>query len=117
MNREAFETKLQDLLDRRVAPQSDPEVSRIVAAQPELVPVLSAYTAFAALRRPCPTPSRDLNARILAELGNAPIASPRRTPAWLAPFVAVAATLLIATTLAFFAEREGEQAAVAVPDT
>lgn len=110
MNREAFESKLQDLLDQRISPLADTDILRMVEAQPELRAVLHAYTAFASLRRPVPRPSKELDDRILRALDEAPLAAVRRSPAWLAPFIAVAATLVIATTLAFFAERGGKPA-------
>jgi hypothetical protein len=111
MNREAFESRIQDLLDLRQSPSSDPELLRAAEASPELRQLLGAYQMFGALRRPIPVPPSDLAERVVAAWREAPAARPRRTPSWLAPFVAVAATLLVATTISLLAEHGGEKVA------
>lgn len=107
MNREAFEARLQELLDQRRSPWDDDELSRAAEAEPELRQLLSAYQMFGALRRPRPLPPADLAERVVSVWREAPARVERRAPAWLAPFVAVAATLLIATTISLLAERNG----------
>jgi hypothetical protein len=118
MNREAFESRIQDLLDRRQLPSSDPELLRAAEGSPELRQLLGAYQMFGALRRPSPAPPNDLAERVVAAWKKAPVSRPRRAPAWIAPFIAVAATLLVATTISLLAEHGGEQVAdQPVPET
>lgn len=105
MNREAFESRIQELLDRRQSPAGDPELLRAAEAAPELRRLLNAYQMFGSLRRPRPLPPANLAERVLSEMRAKPARVERRTPAWLAPFVAVAATLLIATTISIFADK------------
>ncbi len=101
MNREAFESRVQEILDRRQSPSSDAELMRAAEASPELGRLLQAYDLFGSIRRPRPAPSADLTQRVLSEVRQAPTRPDRRLPAWFAPFVAVAATLLIATTISW----------------
>lgn len=112
MNREAFETRVQEILDRRQSPSSDAELLRAAEANPELGRLLHAYDLFGAIRRPRPTPRPDLSERVLSDIRQASSLPERRLPAWFAPFVAVAATLLIATTISWNANQP-KNAAVA----
>lgn len=101
MNREAFESRVQEILDRRQSPSSDAELLRAAEDNPDLGRLLQAYDLFGTLRRPRPAPSADLPQRVLNDVCQTPSLPERRLPAWFAPFVAVAATLLIATTISW----------------
>jgi len=101
MNREAFETRVQEILDRRQSPAKDAELLRAAEANPELGRLLQAYDLCGTFRRPRPSPSVDLAQRVLTDIRQAPARPEQRLPAWFAPFIAVAATLLIATTISW----------------
>lgn len=107
MNREAFEARLQELLDRRRSPASDAELLRAAEADPELGRLLQAFELCSAIRIPRPQPSADLAARVVdACVGKSAVE--RRLPPWIAPVVAVAATLLVATTVSLLSHRAGD---------
>ncbi len=113
MNRAEFEFRLQELLDERRTPSSDGELLRAAEQDPELKQLLSAFGLLGGIRSAAPAVSADLTERVVTEWRAAPLTVRRTTsPAWLAPLVAVAATLLIATSIAFLAKDrpDGEMA-------
>lgn len=122
MNRAEFEARLQDVLDRRQSPTTDLELMRAAEANPELRHLLGAYELFGTLRRPRPHAPADMSERVVAAMREQPIAPVRRGPSWLAPVVAVAATLVIATSISFWARNDqgpvlGPTVVVAQPST
>lgn len=108
MNRVVFESRLQALLDERRWPSLDAELARAADANPELRRLLSAYEALAAASFPTPATGAELTERVLSELRQAPAPLRAGLPEWLTPLAAVAATLLIATTIALLARGPGE---------
>ncbi len=113
MNRAAFEVRLQELLDERRTPSSDVELLRAAEQDPELKQFLSAFELLSGIRDAVPAVSADLTERVVSAWREAPSTVRLATsPAWLAPLVAVAATLLIATSIAFLAKDrpDGEMA-------
>lgn len=115
MNRAAFESRLQELLDARRAPSSDTELLRAAEQNPELKQLLFAFELFGSVHFPAPEASPELAARVVTELRQAPVQRlPATLPAWFAPLAAVAATLLVATTIAFLAQ---DRQAAEIADT
>jgi hypothetical protein len=104
MNREAFENRLQDVLDERRSPAADAELVRAADEQPELRSLLSAYELLASAPRSVPALRSDLTERVLSEWRQIPTPARPAMPSWLAPLAAVAATLVIATSIAFLAQ-------------
>ncbi|MDZ4783619.1 MAG: hypothetical protein SGJ19_25510 [Planctomycetia bacterium] len=115
MNREAFENRLQDLLDARRSPASDVELVRAADEQPELRALLTAYELLASAPRSVPALRGDLTERVLSEWKQLPTPLRPAMPSWLAPLAAVAATLVIATSIAFLAQDRGANQLVDKP--
>ncbi len=115
MNREAFENRLQDLLDARRSPASDAELARAADEQPDLRPLLAAYELLASAPRSVPALQSDLTERVLREWKQLPTPARPAMPSWLAPLAAVAATLVIATSIAFLAQDRGANRLVDKP--
>lgn len=102
MNCEGFESRLQDLLDRRVSIDGDEELSAHAANCESCRRELGAYTALleAVAQMPRPEPRPDLVARVLADVAAPHDDRPElRRPAlsrMIAYAFAVAAALLVA---------------------
>lgn len=69
MNREQFEARLNELLDRRIAPEADPEVLRVAEQYTECREVLGAYRALfeGAAEIDLPRPPADLARKVMAQ--------------------------------------------------
>lgn len=115
MNRAAFESRLQQLLDDRRPPSLDEELLRAADADPELKQLLAAYELLTAMRIPTPPVSAELTERVLSEWKGAATPARPAFPAWLAPLAAVAATLVLATSIAFLAQGGRDEQMVAQP--
>ena len=106
MNSEQFETRLNDLLDRRIAPEADPELLRVAEQFTACRALLGAYRAVldGVVEMDLPRPPADLADRILVQrrrerIANRCLAAPRRVVTGLTgrhALYAAAATLLVA---------------------
>ena len=69
MNREQFEARLNELLDRRIAPEADPEVLRVAEQFTECREVLAAYRALfdGVAEMDLPRPPADLARNVMVQ--------------------------------------------------
>ncbi|MBX9789491.1 MAG: hypothetical protein K2Y37_11300 [Pirellulales bacterium] len=112
MNSEQFETRLNDLLDRRIAPEADPELLRVAEQFTACRTLLGAYRAVldGVVEMDLPRPPVDLADRILAQrrrerITNRCLAAPRRVVTGMTgrrALYAAAAALLIAGPAGWF---------------
>jgi hypothetical protein len=106
MTSDQFETRLNELLDRRIAPEADPEVLRIAEQYTECRSLLGAYRAVVdgVVETDPPRPPADLADRVMKQwrrekVGNRCLVAQRRVVTGVAnrrALCATAAALLIA---------------------
>src|SRR5262245_14060599 len=104
MNRVEFESRLQQLLDDRRSPSLDVELMRAAESDADLRQLLAAYELAVGTYSASPPIPAGLSERVLSEWQPAPQLARSGLPSWFAPMAAVAATLVIATGIAFLAQ-------------
>ena len=129
MNREQFEARLNELLDRRIAPEADPEVLRVAEQFTECREVLGAYRALfdGVAEMDLPRPPADLARNVMAQWRREKVrgrylVAQRRVVSGAtsrsALFAAAAALLLVGPGLGWLWQRSATsqaQAATATP--